>query len=488
MRMTASSGGDTSKPGFDDALVGRTVSGKWRIEKKLGVGGMGTVYLATDLSVDRPVALKFLLPALAAETEYRARFEQEARVMAKVDHPNLVTLYGVERDGEVPFLVMKYVTGRTLARLIKDRGFLPLGEAMPLIKQLTSALSALHAQGYIHRDFKPGNVIVSDEGHATVLDFGLIRSRVDNGLTRPGIALGSPFYMSPEQAIGETVDARSDLYTLAVVLTELLTGKRPFVETDAHAVLLAHLEKLPASATELNPQVPGSVSVVLLTALSKKPADRQASVAELWQQLSDAAATSGTVVGPPPSSGASGARRAVKGDSGRQKQVPELDAPRRGRFDDDEQTVSAKRRAKAPELAATDTSAPVVDAPVERKPAKTLVEVPVQTTPEPPAETMVGLPSVSQATLSGVSEVTPRGTSDSARTLAALPPVAPTTKAALPSQTMQGLDEVTDSNPDGVRPRTLREAFTSDAPAWVYVALGGGSVLVVALLLWLVLS
>ncbi|MDX2011052.1 MAG: serine/threonine-protein kinase [Myxococcaceae bacterium] len=487
--MTPSSGGDPSKPGFDDALIGRTVSGKWRIEKKLGVGGMGTVYLATDLSVDRPVALKFLLPALAAETEYRARFEQEARVMAKVDHPNLVTLYGVERDGEVPFLVMKYVTGRTLARLIKDRGFVPLSEALPLIKQLTSALTALHAQGYIHRDFKPGNVIVSDEGHVTVLDFGLIRSRVDNGLTRPGIALGSPFYMSPEQAIGETVDARSDLYTLAVVLTELLTGKRPFVETDAHAVLLAHLEKLPASATELNPLVPGSVSVVLLTALSKKPADRQASVAELWQQLSDAAATSGTVVGPPPSSGASGARRVVKGDSGRQKPVPDVESgPRRGRFDDDEQTVSARRRAKAQELAATDTSAPIVDEPAARKPAKTFVEVPVQTTPEAPAETMVGLPSVSQATLSGVSEVTPSGTSDSARTLAALPPVAPTTKAALPSQTMQGLDEVTDSNPEGLRPRTLREAFTTDAPAWVYVAIGGASVLVVALLLWLVLS
>ena len=218
MPMTSSGNGETSKPGFEDAFIGRTVAGKWRIEKKLGAGGMGTVYLATDLSVDRPVALKFLLPALAAETEYRARFEQEARVMAKVDHPNLVTLYGVERDGEVPFLVMKYVAGRTLARLIKERGFLPLHEAMPLVKQLTAALTTLHSQGYIHRDFKPGNVIVSDDGHVTVLDFGLIRSRVDSGLTRPGMAIGSPFYMSPEQAIGEPVDARSDLYTLGVVL------------------------------------------------------------------------------------------------------------------------------------------------------------------------------------------------------------------------------------------------------------------------------
>jgi hypothetical protein len=169
--------------------------------------------------------------------------------------------------------------------------------------------------------------------------------------------------------------------------------------------------------------------------------------------------------------------------------VPDVEsaASRRARFEDDEQTVSARRRSKAQELAATDTSAPIVEGPPERKPAKTFVEVPVPTTPEAVAETMVGLPSVSQATLSGVSEVTPSSTADSARTLAALPPVAPT-KQAVSSQTMQGLDEVTDSNPDGVRPRTLREAFSADAPAWVYVALGGGGVLVVALLLWLLLS
>jgi eukaryotic-like serine/threonine-protein kinase len=478
MPMTSSGNGETSKPGFEDAFIGRTVAGKWRIEKKLGVGGMGTVYLATDLSVDRPVALKFLLPALAAETEYRARFEQEARVMAKVDHPNLVTLYGVERDGEVPFLVMKYVAGRTLARLIKERGFLPLHEAMPLIKQLTAALTTLHSQGYIHRDFKPGNVIVSDDGHVTVLDFGLIRSRVDNGLTRPGMAIGSPFYMSPEQAIGEPVDARSDLYTLGVVLTELLSGKRPFSETDAHAVLLAHLEKLPATVTELNPLIPNAVSVVLLTALAKKPSARQASVAALWQQLQDAVASS-TAMGPPSAGSASGARRVPKGDSGRQKPVP----------DDDEQTVSARRRGKVQDVARTDTSAPVVEAPKEKPPARTAVEVPVVTQSEAPAETMVGLASVSQPTLS---EVTPSSTADSARTLAALPPVehtdphAPSTSAS----TLLGLDEVTDSNPDGVRPRhrTMREAFGADTPPWIYVAIGGGSVLVVALLIWLLVS
>jgi serine/threonine-protein kinase len=350
MPMTSPGSADQpSRLPFDDTFIGRTLSGKWRIEKKLGAGGMGTVFLATDLTVDRPVALKFLLPAIAAETEYRARFEQEARVMAKVDHPNLVTLYGVERDGEVPFLVMKYVTGRTLAQLIKEESRVPLPQAMPLIKQMGSALTALHSQGYVHRDLKPGNVIVSPDGQVTLLDFGLARSH-GVGLTRPGVALGSPFYMSPEQALADTVDARSDLYTFAVLVTELLTGKRPFREGDAHASLLAHLEKAPTPPHELDPAVPRSVSEVLLRALAKKPVERQQTVAQFMNELSEAAAVAATMVARSP---------VKKGDSGKQRPVAPVEdddeltraespnAPlRRGSWDDDEQTVSARTRAR----------------------------------------------------------------------------------------------------------------------------------------------
>lgn len=508
MPMTSPVSADQSRLALDDTFIGRTIAGKWRIEKKLGAGGMGTVYLATDLTVDRPVALKFLLPALAAETEYRARFEQEARVMAKVDHPNLLTLYGVERDGEVPFLVMKYVTGRTLAKLIKDRTKLPLTEAMPLIRQMTSALTALHSQGYVHRDLKPGNVIVSDEGHVTLLDFGLIRSH-GVGLTRPGVALGSPFYMSPEQAIADTVDARSDLYTLAVVLTELLTGRRPFAEGDAHASLLAHLEKLPMAPHDLDPSVPQSVSEVLLHALEKKPAARQQSVAQFMSELAEAAAISATMVVPAPVV-------KKKGDSGKQRPIvddeeveltraesPSAGARRIARLDDDddESTVSAKSRArralevkKADE--GTDTGVPVVQAPSQ--PARgtlsskrTLLETPAAVLPpgtKDSANTLVGLDTVnSQQTLSAVSEVTPSATSDSSRTIAVINPVRDVSTdpsapvLAAPTHTHEVLDPVLPPAPR----RTLMDEQT--API-VFVGIGAGAVLIVALVVWILLS
>ena len=508
MPMTSPMNVDQSPVAFDDSFIGRTISGKWRIEKKLGAGGMGTVYLATDLAVDRPVALKFLLPALAAETEYRARFEQEARVMAKVDHPNLVTLYGVERDGEVPFLVMKHVTGRTLAKFIKERTKLSLTEAMPLIRQMTAALTALHAHGYVHRDLKPGNVIVSDDGHVTLLDFGLIRS-TDMGLTRPGVALGSPFYMSPEQAIADTVDARSDLYTLAVVLTELLAGRRPFSESDAHASLLAHLEKLPTPPHELEPAIPESVSNVLLQALEKKPADRQQSVAQFMAQLSEAAAVSATMVVQVPVSSSRPAPK--KGDSGRQRPIgdEEPEATRAespnastrrpaAKLDDgDEATVSARTRARRSleaERAGTDVSVPVTSEPARKTMSskKTQLETPAAVEPSKStaesAKTLVGLesvPAVSQQTLSAVSDVTPASSADSSRTLAVMNPVpeARTDPSAPVLEIPKGFD--------GAARGPLRRRGTlidANTPAWVFVAIGGGSVLIVTLVLWILLS
>ncbi|MBL8917961.1 MAG: serine/threonine protein kinase [Myxococcaceae bacterium] len=502
--MTQQVNSEQPRLGLDDSLIGRTLSGKWRIEKRLGSGGMGTVYLATDLTVDRPVALKFLQPALVAETEYRARFEQEARVMARVDHPNLVTLFGVERDGEVPFLVMKYVTGRTLAKLIRDQVKVPLSEAMPLIRQMGAALTALHTRGYVHRDLKPGNVMVSDEGHVTLLDFGLIRS-VDTGLTRPGVALGSPFYMSPEQAIAGTVDARSDVYTLGVLITELLTGKRPFAETDAHATLLAHLEKKPTPPHELDPMVPPAVSNVLLKALEKKPAARHQTVAEFMAQLLEATAVSQTMVVPVPVS----ARAAVakKGDSGKQKPLEEPEATRaespgassrRARLedDDDEATVSARTRARRDAekvQQSTEVAHQAVPAPVKHTSARpTVVEAPAvvarKTTES--AKTLVGLDTIgapSQQTLSAVSDVTPNPVPDSSKTLASMQPVEASTDPSAPAipvgQTENSLEKVA----VGPRPRPV-PADAEPTPSWVYAAIGGGSVLVIALLLWILLG
>jgi serine/threonine protein kinase len=473
---------ETSSVAFDDDFIGRTIAGKWRVEKKLGAGGMGTVYLATDLSVDRPVALKFLLPVLAGQSEYRARFEQEARVMAKVDHPNLVTLYGVERDGEIPFLVMKHVTGRTLANVIEERTKLSLNEAMPLIKQMTAALVALHVHGYVHRDLKPGNVIVSEEGHVTLLDFGLIRSH-DNALTQPGVALGSPFYMSPEQALAEAVDARSDLYTLAVVLTELLSGKRPFHESDAHAALLAHLEKAPTSPHELDPSIPEGVSTVLLRALEKKPINRQQSVAQFMAEFSEAAAVSATVVVQDPFSSPVETRLA------RRLQV---------KSDDDEAATAlprerARRSFEVPvSKGGTELNAPVLPAPVPSPGVskRELSEKPVDAIPtggEASATTIVGLESVfasQQTVLVAWSAVAPPPTVVVSKTIDTASTTQPDTRRAPRRPTVS----VSVENVARAQAPQRRSFINADTPAWVLLAIGAGSALAVTLLLWILLS
>jgi serine/threonine protein kinase len=266
-----------------EVSVGQVVLGKWRLDRCLGQGGMGTVYLARELSIDREVALKFLHSSLVELEEYRSRFEREARVMAQVEHPNLVTLYGVEHQGPTPFLVMKFVPGRPLAR-IKRGGPLPLVEVMPLVVQIAAALAALHARGFVHRDLKPGNVMVDDDGHVTVLDFGLTRTSAPN-LTKPGITLGSPQYMSPEQVMGSVIDTRSDLYTLGLLTSELLVGHRPYRSEDGPASLFQHLEAAPEPAHIGNPAVSEAVSLVLLKALRKKPADRHPTVAAFIEEL-----------------------------------------------------------------------------------------------------------------------------------------------------------------------------------------------------------
>ncbi|MBE2253302.1 MAG: serine/threonine protein kinase, partial [Myxococcus sp.] len=272
----------------DDPNVGRVVQGKWRLVRRLGQGGMGTVYLALETSVGREVALKFLHRHLAEREEYRTRFEQEARIMARVDHPNLAHLLSVERDGSVPFLVMKYVNGRPLSRLMKEQPVRSLAETLPLVVQMAAALSGLHQHGYVHRDLKPGNVMVADDGHVTLLDFGLTRTH-DPNLTRPGIALGSPQYMSPEQVLAGSLDGRSDLYALGLLTSELLVGRRPFPEDDTKVMLLQHLNEAPEPPHLANAQVPEAVSRVLLKALSKKAADRQPTVEAFVEELVTAA-------------------------------------------------------------------------------------------------------------------------------------------------------------------------------------------------------
>jgi len=270
-----------------DPNVGRVFLGKWRILRRLGQGGMGTVYLAEDQLVGREVALKFLDGTLAQREDSRSRFVREATVMARVEHPNLASLYGVEHDGDAPFLVMRFVRGAPLSRVMA-RGPLSLDQALPVVAQLTSGLTALHTRGFVHRDLKPGNVMLSDESHVTLLDFGLTRG-TESTLTRPGVTLGSPRYMSPEQILGGAIDARTDLYALALITSELLTGRRPYPEAAGAEAIQAHLFSEPERADVANSAVPRAVADVLLTALAKRPAERFPTALAFFEAVLNAA-------------------------------------------------------------------------------------------------------------------------------------------------------------------------------------------------------
>jgi serine/threonine-protein kinase len=273
----------------DDPNLGHVVNGKWKLTERLGSGGMGTVYRAEDLSVGRAVAVKFLHAALLKDADAVHRFEQESRNMARVDHPNLVHLYAVERDGQMPCIVMKYVEGRRLSTMFREKRRMTVAEVLPLVVQIGGALSALHAQGFIHRDLKPGNVMLAPDGFATLLDFGLMRS-MNTSMTRPGTILGTPHYMSPEQASGSTnLDGRSDLYSLAVLTTELLAGQLPFAIEPTGEMLASRVTEDPRPPHLLNSQITRPMSDVLLKAMSRRPADRYPDVDSFLDALIDAA-------------------------------------------------------------------------------------------------------------------------------------------------------------------------------------------------------
>ncbi|MBI3184251.1 MAG: serine/threonine protein kinase [Myxococcales bacterium] len=279
-------------PATDATVVRRgsqeILDGKWALERKLGQGGMGVVHLATDLELERKVAIKMLSASLAHEPEVVARFEREARMMAKLDHPNLVPIWAVGRTGGVPFIVMKYLEGRPLSDYLRESGRLEVREAVGLMRQLCSGLGLVHARGFIHRDIKPANVIIGDDGHATILDLGVARDS-KNAMTRSGLLIGTPKYMAPEQIAGAgKIDHRADLYSLATVLYEMLTGAPVYDSESDYSVMKMHIEAAVPDASQV-PGVSRKVAGVVQKALAKSPDDRYQSAAELYQALAEAA-------------------------------------------------------------------------------------------------------------------------------------------------------------------------------------------------------
>jgi hypothetical protein len=277
-------------PALPSIRSGEVFEGKWRIESKLGAGGMGTVFLAHDLALDRKVAIKVLARELSTDAEFVARFEREARLTARLEHPNVVPVYSVGRHGVRPFMVMKKLEGMTLAQLIERRQAsgtrLARAEILAILSQVSAGLSHLHAQGCVHRDLKAANIFVGPDGHATILDFGVLRDAAQTGLTRMGSVLGTPHYMSPEQARGSSaIDHRADLYALGVVLFECLTGTPPFVGETELAVVHQHAHATPPDVSQWRPDLPLSLAKMLDRALAKLPEDRFQSADELFRAL-----------------------------------------------------------------------------------------------------------------------------------------------------------------------------------------------------------
>src|SRR5580693_8856000 len=218
-----------------DMLTGRMLDGRYHVRARIAHGGMATVYLATDTRLDREVALKVMHADLARDADFVGRFIGEAKSVAKLSHPNIVGVYDQGADGQYLYLAMEYVPGRTLRALMRERGWLPWQEALAVIDPVLSGLAAAHQAGIVHRDVKPENVLLTDDGRVKVVDFGLARA------SAAGVIIGSVNYIAPEQVTGAPSDPRTDVYSAGIMLFEMLTGRQPFSGETPLAVAYAHV-------------------------------------------------------------------------------------------------------------------------------------------------------------------------------------------------------------------------------------------------------
>jgi serine/threonine protein kinase len=251
---------------------GQTV-GEYEILSVLGTGGMGRVYRVRNVISDRVEAMKVLLPDFTAEPDLAARFIAEIRTLASLDHPNIAQLHTAFQIDNQLVMMMEFVEGFTLEQRAKQGPISP-GEVIEYTLQILSALSYAHGRGVVHRDIKPANAMVTSHGVVKLMDFGIAKSRTENQLTQPGTTLGSVYYMSPEQVRGATVDARSDLYSVGILLYELLSGRRPFEGDTTYGILNQQLNSAPRPPIEVNPQLPKQLNDLILLSLAKDPAQR----------------------------------------------------------------------------------------------------------------------------------------------------------------------------------------------------------------------
>ncbi|HEX6664196.1 MAG TPA: protein kinase, partial [Gaiellaceae bacterium] len=267
-----------------DTLINTLFDGRYRIVRKLGTGGMANVYLAEDEVLGRRVAIKILDDRHAGDDQFVERFRREAKNAAGLSHPNIVSIYDRGEAEGTYYIAMEYLDGRSLKELIVARGPAPIHLAIDYARQILAAIRFAHRHGIVHRDIKPHNVLVDGEGRLKVTDFGIARAGASQ-MTEAGSIIGTAQYLSPEQARGGAVDRRSDLYSVGVVLYELLTGEVPFGGDTAVEIAMKHLSATPEPPSAKRPDVPHALDMVVLRALAKDPADRYASAEEMDADL-----------------------------------------------------------------------------------------------------------------------------------------------------------------------------------------------------------
>ncbi|HEX8148728.1 MAG TPA: serine/threonine-protein kinase [Pyrinomonadaceae bacterium] len=365
------------RAGTDDRLVGQVLAGKYRIDEKIDEGGMGCVYRATHVLMEKVVAVKVLHPALAADDKIVQRFTREAKAASRISHPHAinVTDFG-ESDNGVVYLVMEYLPGRTLKDIVRTGGPMTLRRTVEIVRQVAGALDAAHAEGVVHRDLKSDNIMLQEAtggDWAKVLDFGIAKIQqtersvheTDPGLTAPNLIIGTPQYMSPEQCSqASDIDARSDIYSFGVIIFEMLVGHVPFSGDSPTGIMMKHIQDPPPSVLDERRDLPEEVGRIVSRALAKRPEERFQRAGELAVVLAEAAAEA-------PAAGAAAAAAAAILDTERIGSPTSPNEPARttvGRIDDDEATVVSAGHAsaafEAPAVTTTEEELPPPVAPL----------------------------------------------------------------------------------------------------------------------------